>query len=148
MVLARKRWSGEVSQIESFHLGGVNIPIFQALIAGLDGQGAQIPIGKRAKPCFSDSNHGDRSHIINLRAGSGGKTRLHVFEPDASSRCTSMRSVMPARAIEVADPVSETFESGVAESLERQNRFVADNLRRIFVQIYRIVRNESRCAGS
>jgi hypothetical protein len=27
----------------------------------------------------------------------------------------------------------------VAENLERQNRFVADNLRRIFVQIYRIV---------
>jgi RNA polymerase sigma-70 factor (ECF subfamily) len=50
---------------------------------------------------------------------------------------------MPAIAIEVADPVSETFQSGVAESLERQNRFVADNLRRIFVQIYRIVRNEA-----
>ena len=45
-----------------------------------------------------------------------------------------MRSVMPAIAIEVADPVSETFQSGVTESLERQNRFVADNLRRIFVQ--------------
>ncbi len=51
--------------------------------------------------------------------------------------------MLRAIAVEVADPVSETFESGVAESLERQNRFVADNLRRIFVQIYRIVRNEA-----
>jgi RNA polymerase sigma-70 factor (ECF subfamily) len=37
--------------------------------------------------------------------------------------------------------VSETVQPGIAESLERQNRFVADNLRRIFVQIYRIVGN-------
>src|SRR6476659_10440159 len=44
-------------------------------------------------------------------------------------------------ATEVIDPVGETVQSGAAESLERQNRFVADNLRRIFVQIYRIVGN-------
>src|SRR5260370_4580804 len=44
-------------------------------------------------------------------------------------------------ASEVIDPVEETVQSGAAESLERQNRFVADNLRRIFVQIYRIVGN-------
>src|SRR6185503_19397368 len=42
---------------------------------------------------------------------------------------------------QVIDPVGETVQSGAAESLERQNRFVADNLRRIFVQIYRIVGN-------
>src|SRR3989454_11497946 len=29
------------------------------------------------------------------------------------------------------------------EALERQNRFVSDNLRRIFVQIYRIVGNDA-----
>lgn len=34
--------------------------------------------------------------------------------------------------------MSEIFEPGL-ELLERQNRFVSDNLRRIFVQIYRIV---------
>ena len=44
-------------------------------------------------------------------------------------------------ALEVGIPVSEIAEPGVAENLERQNRFVADNLRRIFVQIYRIVGN-------
>jgi RNA polymerase sigma-70 factor (ECF subfamily) len=44
-------------------------------------------------------------------------------------------------AIEVGNPVSKIIEPGVAENLERQNRFVADNLRRIFVQIYRIVGN-------
>src|SRR5438552_4865789 len=44
-------------------------------------------------------------------------------------------------ASEVIDPVGETVQPGVAENLERQNRFVADNLRRIFVQIYRIVGN-------
>jgi RNA polymerase sigma-70 factor (ECF subfamily) len=44
-------------------------------------------------------------------------------------------------ALEVGIPVSEVVEPGVAENLERQNRFIADNLRRIFVQIYRIVGN-------
>src|ERR1700746_737064 len=39
------------------------------------------------------------------------------------------------------EPVSEIVQHGLAENLERQNRFVADNLRRIFVQIYRIVGN-------
>ena len=34
--------------------------------------------------------------------------------------------------------MSEITEPGL-ELLERQNRFVSDNLRRIFVQIYRIV---------
>jgi RNA polymerase sigma-70 factor (ECF subfamily) len=38
------------------------------------------------------------------------------------------------------NPMSETVEPRVA-ALERQNRFVADNLRRIFVQIYRMVGN-------
>jgi RNA polymerase sigma-70 factor (ECF subfamily) len=38
--------------------------------------------------------------------------------------------------------MSEVIEPG-PELLERQNRFVSDNMRRIFVQIYRIVRNVS-----
>ena len=37
--------------------------------------------------------------------------------------------------------MNETAQPGVAEELARQNRFVSDNLRRIFVQIYRIVGN-------
>jgi RNA polymerase sigma-70 factor (ECF subfamily) len=37
-------------------------------------------------------------------------------------------------------PMSEAIEPGL-ELLERQNRFVSEHLRRIFVQIYRIVRN-------
>lgn len=47
------------------------------------------------------------------------------------------------RAVAVAErePVSETVQPGLAESQERQNRFVSENLRRIFVQIYRIVGN-------
>jgi RNA polymerase sigma-70 factor (ECF subfamily) len=48
---------------------------------------------------------------------------------------------MRAVATEVIDPLSEMVQPGVAEDLERQNRFVSDNLRRIFVQIYRIVGN-------
>src|SRR5260221_11288130 len=44
-------------------------------------------------------------------------------------------------ATQVIDPVGEMVQSAAAESLERQNRFVNDNLRRIFVQIYRIVGN-------
>jgi len=44
-------------------------------------------------------------------------------------------------ATEVIDLLGETVQPGVAEELERQNRFVSDNLRRIFVQIYRIVGN-------
>src|SRR5712691_9024645 len=49
--------------------------------------------------------------------------------------------MLRATLCEVTDPVGETAQSGVAEIAERQNRFVADNLRRIFVQIYRIVGN-------
>src|ERR1700732_2004711 len=52
-----------------------------------------------------------------------------------------MHLVVRDIAVEVGIPVSEMAEPGVAENLERQNRFVADNLRRIFVQIYRIVGN-------
>src|SRR5216684_3185859 len=44
-------------------------------------------------------------------------------------------------AAEVIDPLGEMLQPGVAEGLERQNRFVSDHLRRIFVQIYRIVGN-------
>ncbi len=40
----------------------------------------------------------------------------------------------------VYSPMSEVTEPGL-ELLERQNRFVSENLRRIFVQIYRIVGN-------
>src|SRR5437763_11322569 len=48
---------------------------------------------------------------------------------------------MRAVATEVIDPLGEMVQPGLAEDLERQSRFVADNLRRIFVQIYRIVGN-------
>lgn len=37
--------------------------------------------------------------------------------------------------------MSDAVQGGVEEALERQNRFVADNLRRIFLQIYRMVGN-------
>jgi RNA polymerase sigma-70 factor (ECF subfamily) len=37
--------------------------------------------------------------------------------------------------------MSEAIEPSLQEDLERQNRFVSDNLRRIFVQIYRMVGN-------
>src|SRR5205807_9652117 len=40
----------------------------------------------------------------------------------------------------VSVEMSEVIEPGL-ELLERQNRFVSENLRRIFVQIYRIVGN-------
>src|SRR3954466_7576812 len=49
--------------------------------------------------------------------------------------------MLRATAIEVPDPVSETIQPAFAEDLERQNRFVSDNMRRIFIQIYRIVGN-------
>src|SRR5437763_10437862 len=48
---------------------------------------------------------------------------------------------MRAVATEVIDPLGEMVQPGLAEDLERQSRFVSDNLRRIFVQIYRIVGN-------
>jgi len=40
----------------------------------------------------------------------------------------------------VASPMSEVSEPGL-ELLERQNRFVSEHLRRVFLQIYRVVRN-------
>src|SRR5215468_10124644 len=49
--------------------------------------------------------------------------------------------MLRALASEVIDPVPETVQPGVTDDLERQNRFVSLNLRRIFVQIYRIVGN-------
>src|ERR1039457_4684255 len=58
---------------------------------------------------------------------------FHVFQVPASS------SIEPVE-IAVCRRMSEVTEPGL-ELLERQNRFVSDNLRRIFVQIYRIVGN-------
>src|SRR5438128_10328980 len=49
--------------------------------------------------------------------------------------------MLRAVASEVIDPLGEMVQPGLAEDLERQSRFVSDNLRRIFVQIYRIVGN-------
>ena len=48
-------------------------------------------------------------------------------------------SLGPVRTA-VDNEMSEVIEPGL-ELLERQNRFVSEHLRRIFVQIYRIVRN-------
>src|SRR5213080_4795231 len=42
--------------------------------------------------------------------------------------------------IAVSTQMSEVIESGL-EAMDRQNRFVSEHLRRIFVQIYRIVGN-------
>ena len=55
---------------------------------------------------------------------------FHVFQVPASS------SIEPVE-IAVCRRMSEVTEPGL-ELLERQNRFVSDNLRRIFVQVYRI----------
>src|SRR5437868_1715543 len=79
--------------------------------------------------------------IISLVPHGRGKTRFHVFPSCASSRCKAMRLDVCGITLEAGIPVSEVIEPGVAENLERQNRFIADNLRRIFVQIYRIVGN-------
>src|SRR5437764_12647174 len=49
--------------------------------------------------------------------------------------------MLRAVASEGIDPLGEMVQPGLAEDLERQSRFVSDNLRRIFVQIYRIVGN-------
>src|SRR5437016_11421181 len=51
--------------------------------------------------------------------------------------------MLRAVASEVIDPLGEMVQPGLAEDLERQSRFVSDNLRRIFVQIYRIVGNDA-----
>jgi RNA polymerase sigma-70 factor (ECF subfamily) len=49
--------------------------------------------------------------------------------------------MLGANGIEVIGAVGEAVQPAFTEDLERQNRFVAENLRRIFVQIYRIVGN-------
>src|SRR5687768_4808095 len=46
-----------------------------------------------------------------------------------------------AIAVQEWQRMSEAVRSGVDTELERQNRFVADNMRRIFLQIYRMVGN-------
>jgi hypothetical protein len=51
------------------------MPVFQALVARLDRQREQIPIGECAKAGFAGSNYGDGSHIINLRTGVIGQER-------------------------------------------------------------------------
>src|ERR1022692_27557 len=56
---------------------------------------------------------------------------FHVFQVPASSSIEPVETVVCRRMSEITEPGLEL--------LERQNRFVSDNLRRIFVQIYRIV---------
>src|SRR5712692_8572838 len=87
---------------------------------------------------YLDLRYGHPTRYNQFRPCDPGKTRFHVFRIGASSRCTGM---LRAVASEVIDPVSETVQPGLAQELERQNRFVSDHLRRIFVQIYRIVGN-------
>jgi RNA polymerase sigma-70 factor (ECF subfamily) len=46
---------------------------------------------------------------------------------------------MSAAAETLLHPMGETLEPVVLDEAERQNRFIAENLRRIYVQIYRMV---------
>ena len=66
VILADERRSGEIAEVECLHLRGANMPIFQALIAGLHGQGAQIAIRKGAERRFAGGHHSHWSHIISL----------------------------------------------------------------------------------
>ena len=59
--------------------------------------------------------------------------RFHVFTG------SGVISLEPVETV-VCSPMSEVVEPGL-ELLERQNRFVSEHLRRIFIQIYRIVGN-------
>src|ERR1039457_5346756 len=59
--------------------------------------------------------------------------RVHVFRVLASSVQRPVKTV-------VVCEMSDVIEPGL-ELLERQNRFVSDHFRRIFVQIYHLVQN-------
>ncbi len=48
---------------------------------------------------------------------------------------------MSAAAQTLLDPMGEALEPAVLDEAERQNRFIAENMRRIYVQIYRMVGN-------
>src|ERR1017187_10164520 len=59
--------------------------------------------------------------------------RFHVFQVSASSVQRPVKTV-------VVCEMSDVIEPGL-ELLERQNRFVSEHFRRIFVQIYHLVQN-------
>ena len=73
VILPYKRRSGKVAEEERFHLGGANLPIFQALLAGFHGQRPQVTIREGAKSRLANTHHGNRSHIISLGQIHDGK---------------------------------------------------------------------------
>ena len=64
MILSDKRRASEITQIKSFDLGRVDVGIFHGLLAGFDGEGAQVTIGERSEMGLADADNGDRSHNL------------------------------------------------------------------------------------
>ena len=64
MVLSDKRRAREITQIESLDLGWSDVGIFHGLLAGFDGEGAQVTIGERTEMGLADADNGDRSHKL------------------------------------------------------------------------------------
>ena len=63
MILPGKRRSGEVTQVERLHLSGAGVPVFQAVAAGFDSQGTEIPIGEDAEGSLAETDDRHWSHI-------------------------------------------------------------------------------------
>jgi RNA polymerase sigma-70 factor (ECF subfamily) len=109
----------------------------EGLLAGFHRQAAEIPVGKGPERRLAGANDGDWSHIISLAEASKRRQSAFIIPRFPGLRVNF--GVGPVKTV-FCERMSEVVEPGL-ELAEWQNRFVSEHLRRIFVQIYRIVRN-------
>src|ERR1041385_586326 len=120
--------------------------ICKALLARFDSEQAQITIGESTERGFAHSDYRDRSHI-SLRIARQ-IVKLHVFRHTRVITSEgvfpvelAMTSVLSALDLEMNEAPGFTRYDAVLLSSEQQTQFVSENLRRVFLLIYRIVGN-------
>ena len=126
---------------------------------GLNRQRAEIPVGEGPKCRFADSDDGNWSHI-DLRIAPmprpsctfAPQLRLVFRDGCIAARTLSQQPFRPvsgfanggnygAARVRVNDPTRRLSEAPADASGDAQTRFIQDNLRRVFLLIYRIVGN-------
>jgi hypothetical protein len=100
VALADKGRSGEIAQIESFHLRRRNARIFKRFLARIHGERPYVAVRERAKRCLPCPNYCYGSHTT-IRIALRPKDRLHVF---------AKRSSVVFKADENCDPIAAGWE--------------------------------------
>src|SRR5690242_9169092 len=66
MVLTDEGRSGEVAQIECFHLRRLYVAVFECFLSSLYGERAKVTVGERAEVGFANADDGYLSHTFKI----------------------------------------------------------------------------------